>query len=97
MAAPYTLTASQALSLMRKGELKVEDYARSLLSRISQRDAQVKAWAHLDPDYVLEQARLLDQIPADQRGPLHGIAIGVKDVILTKGISRDHHFKKSKN
>lgn len=87
MAAPYILTATQALSLMQKGKLSVEDYARSLLARIEERDDAVRAWAYLDPDFVLEQARKLDQVPPEKRGPLHGIAIGVKDVILTKGSS----------
>lgn len=85
MTEPYRLTASQALALMQKGDLTVEDYAKSLLSRVAARNEVVKAWAHLDPDLVLEQARKLDAIPPEKRGPLHGIAIGVKDVILTKG------------
>jgi Asp-tRNA(Asn)/Glu-tRNA(Gln) amidotransferase A subunit family amidase len=82
----YRLDASQALALMQKGELTVEEYAKSLLARIKERDHLVKAWAYLDPSFVLEQARALDQIPVQRRGPLHGIAIGVKDVVLTKGI-----------
>src|SRR4051794_35239812 len=85
MTEPYRLTATQVLALIKAGELTVEDYAKSLLSRIKQRDQVVKAWAYLDPDFVLAQARKLDQIPLEKRGPLHGIAIGVKDVILTKG------------
>lgn len=85
MTEPYRLTARQALALMQKGNLTVEDYAKSLLARIKARDDVVKAWAYLDPELVLTQARKLDLIPAEQRGPLHGVAIGVKDVILTKG------------
>lgn len=38
-----------------------------------------------DPEFVLSQARDLDQIPNAQRGPLHGVAIGIKDVMNTKG------------
>lgn len=86
MTEPYRLTASQALALMKKGDLTVEDYAKSLLARIKARDDEVKAWVYLDPDFVIEQAKKLDAIPAEERGPLHGIAIGVKDVILTKGL-----------
>lgn len=85
MAEPYRLTATQAIALMRNGDLSVQDYAKSLLSRIKERDHVVKAWAYLDPDFVLAQAKALDQIPPEKRGPLHGVAIGVKDVILTKG------------
>ncbi len=38
----------------------------------------------LDPEFVLSQARALDQTPQEQRQPLHGLAIGVKDVINTQ-------------
>lgn len=88
MTEPYQLTASEALAKLKDGSLTVESYAKSLLSRINARDQVVKAWAYLDPEFVLAQAKQLDQIPPEKRGPLHGIAIGVKDVILTKGWSR---------
>lgn len=86
MTEPYRLTACQALALIQKGDLKVEDYAKSLLARIEERDEVVRAWAYLEPELVLTHVNRLDQIPAAERGPLHGIAVGVKDVILTKGI-----------
>lgn len=38
-----------------------------------------------DPVLVLSQARALDEIPHGQRGPLHGLAIGIKDIMNTKG------------
>jgi len=82
---PYRLTASQALSKFRDGSLTVEAYATSIVSRIQARDATVKAWAYLDPERVLAQAKQLDQIPPEERGPLHGISVAVKDVIYTKG------------
>lgn len=81
----YLLTATEALRRFKEGSLTVESYARALLSRVQQRDEDVRAWAHLDPDYVITQAKLLDQVPAERRGPLHGVVIGVKDVIQTKG------------
>ncbi|OWP02981.1 hypothetical protein B2J93_3561 [Marssonina coronariae] len=84
MSEPYRLTASEALPLLKSGELTVEGYARSLLARIKLHDHVVKAWAFLDPEFVLEQARKLDQVPAGERGPLHGIPVGVKDVIFTR-------------
>jgi Asp-tRNA(Asn)/Glu-tRNA(Gln) amidotransferase A subunit family amidase len=80
------LPESQVLPLLRQGTVTVEEYARSLLSRISQRDAIVHAWAFLDPEYVLSQARKLDQIPPEKRGPLHGIPVAIKDIAHTNGI-----------
>lgn len=83
---PYNLTASQALQKIRADELTIEAYAKSLLQRIKQRDDAVKAWAYLDPEYVIEQAKRLDEVPRDKRGPLHGIPIAIKDVMYTKGV-----------
>ena len=42
-----------------------------------------------DPQLVLSQARVLDRIPQTERGPLHGVAIGIKDVINTTGTIQD--------
>ncbi|ROT38061.1 glutamyl-tRNA amidotransferase subunit A [Sodiomyces alkalinus F11] len=81
---PYRLTATEALANFRSGALTVEQYARSLLSRIAARDPVVKAWAYLSPNLVLAEAKRLDSIPVDQRGPLHGVAVAVKDIIYTR-------------
>lgn len=83
----YRLTATEILTKIEAGEISVEDYASSLLKRIEARDDAVQAWAHIDPSNVLEQAKLLDAIPKSERGPLHGVAVAVKDVIFTKGQS----------
>ncbi|KAJ4361717.1 hypothetical protein N0V95_001610 [Ascochyta clinopodiicola] len=80
----YRLTASQILIKIKCGEVSVEEYATSLLQRIEARNEVVQAWAYLDSAYVMEQARALDTIPPSERGPLHGVAIAVKDVIYTK-------------
>lgn len=85
------MTASEALAKFKDGSLTVKKYAQSLLSRISQRDAAVEAWAYLDPKYVLEQAKKLDELPIEERGPLHGVAVGVKDVFYTKGMFGSSH------
>lgn len=78
------LTSTQVLRLLRENTITVEAYAASLLERIKERDGIVKAWTYLDPAFVLTQARALDKIPQDGRGPLHGLAVGVKDVMNTK-------------
>lgn len=83
---PFRLTATEALQAFDSGNLTVEVYARSLLDRIHKRDEVVRAWEFLDRERVIEQAKALDQLPREQRGPLHGVAIGVKDVIYTKGM-----------
>jgi Asp-tRNA(Asn)/Glu-tRNA(Gln) amidotransferase A subunit family amidase len=81
----YRLTATEASTKIKSGEISVENYARSLLQRIDARDEAVQAWAYLDAEHVIDQAKALDAIPMTERGPLHGVAIAVKDVIYTKG------------
>lgn len=82
---PWSLTASEALVEIRSGNLTVEAYVTSILERLRQRNDAVRAWAYLDEDFILEQAKELDKVPVDKRGPLHGLPIAVKDVIYTKG------------
>ncbi len=81
MIRPNELTATQAVAAMISGELTVEEMARACLARIRERDAAVRGWVHLDPDLILRNARDLDARTV--KGPLHGVPIAVKDVILT--------------
>lgn len=85
MAKLWQLSATEIQAEITKGNLTLEEYTKSLLERIEERDSAVQAWAYLNPEYVLSEARRLDRIPPEKRGPLHGVVIGVKDVILTKG------------
>ncbi|KAI9702195.1 MAG: hypothetical protein M1820_006277 [Bogoriella megaspora] len=86
----WSLTATEVLSLIRQDQLTVEDYAHALLDRIQSRDSVVKAWQYLDTAFVLAQARALDRVPRDQRGQLHGVAIGIKDNIDTKDMPTEY-------
>ncbi|KAI3573316.1 amidase signature domain-containing protein [Fusarium oxysporum f. sp. albedinis] len=81
---PRKFTATVALGKIQAGEMSVQDYAESLLERIKARDEDVKAWVYLDEKRVMQEARLLDEIPTENRGPLHGLPIAMKDVIYTK-------------
>ena len=83
------LTATQALELMRAGRLSVEEMAQACLARIRERDPFVRGWVYLDPDLVLRNARELDKQAA--KGPLHGIPIAVKDVIMTADMPTEHN------
>ncbi|GAA5926550.1 hypothetical protein JCM3775_001048 [Rhodotorula graminis] len=80
----HRLDASSALALIRGNEVTCVEYVEALLARIEQRDPVVKAWAFLDREHALAQARALDALPHNKRGPLHGLPVAVKDVILTK-------------
>lgn len=61
-----------------------EQLVRTLLDRIRMRDGQVQAWETVNESQALATARELDRGPL--RGPLHGLPIGVKDIIDTAGL-----------
>src|SRR5205814_5470769 len=79
------LTATTATELMRRGELKAEDYARALL-RQAERLSDLNAFRTLAPDTVLEAARAADKqrTAASAVGRLHGLPIPVKDSVNTR-------------
>jgi len=75
------LSASEIVRPIAAGETTCEAVVRDCLARIDGREALVHAWASLDPELALRRARELDRAPS--RGPLHGVPIGVKDIIDT--------------
>ena len=76
-----TLSAVEIASRTTSGAVTCEEVARACLARIDAREPIVKAWSFLDRDAVLRQAKALDRGP--DSGPLHGVPVGVKDVIET--------------
>ena len=81
MAAPNYLTASETVALIQAGKLTVTDLALAHLARYEARDDAVRAWAYIDKEHILAEAKRLDEVPKDKRGPLHGVILGVKDMI----------------
>src|ERR1035437_5291015 len=70
---------------MARGAMSVEDYTRACLDRISAVEGEVHAFIHIDSDYAIAQARALDEhrrngLPI---GPLHGVAVAIKDIFDT--------------
>ena len=78
---PHQISATQAAREIAAGRLTSEALVRACLSRVTEREAHVQAWAFLDPDLAIAQARACDR--SARRGPLHGVPVGVKDVIDT--------------
>ena len=83
VADPARLTASEAVRAIAAGELRSETLLQACLDRIRSRDDDVRAWAHLDEELALQMARARDAQETD-RGPLHGITVGIKDIIDTE-------------
>jgi Asp-tRNA(Asn)/Glu-tRNA(Gln) amidotransferase A subunit family amidase len=77
----HQLSAAEAARRIARGELTSEALVKACLERISAREDTVRAWAFLDAGLALEQARALDR--ASPRSLLHGVPVGIKDVIDT--------------
>jgi aspartyl-tRNA(Asn)/glutamyl-tRNA(Gln) amidotransferase subunit A len=78
---PLTITA--AADLIRAGKLSPIELLDICLRRIDRYEPRVKAWVYLDRDRARSDAEKLTTELAEgqNRGPLHGIPIGVKDII----------------
>ena len=81
----YWLSATDAARAVRDGALSAEQLVEACLARIRETEPQVEAWQFLDPEHALAQARALDERhrQGEPAGPLHGVPIGVKDIIDT--------------
>ncbi len=79
---PCDLSAVAARAAIAAGTLSAETLARSCLERIDAREAEVHAWAALDPGLWLKAARAADA--AGCPGPLGGLPLGVKDLAASR-------------
>jgi Asp-tRNA(Asn)/Glu-tRNA(Gln) amidotransferase A subunit family amidase len=75
------LTATETIALVASDQLTVTQVALDHLARYDQRDGEIHAWAYLDRDLILAEAKRLDALPKKERGPLHGVMFGIKDMI----------------
>ena len=79
------ISATELAGKIRNGEITSEELVQACLDRIGEFDAVIGAWEHLDPEYALDQAKRADEHRASglTTGPLHGLPVGVKDIIDT--------------
>jgi aspartyl-tRNA(Asn)/glutamyl-tRNA(Gln) amidotransferase subunit A len=88
MTEPRELTIVQAAERLRRGELSAEALTLSCLARIEAREPRVGAWVCVERKGALRAAQQLDREAREQRwqGPLHGIPVGIKDIIDVAGM-----------
>ncbi len=82
---PIELTAVEAAAAIRDGNLSSEQLVEACIARIDEVDDKVEAWAYLDRDHALKQAKEADLAVAEGKptGPLHGVPVGIKDIFDT--------------
>ena len=71
--------------MIRAGRVTSVELVESCLGRIRETEPQVEAWIYLDPEYALAQAKAADEWRQSGRsiGGLHGVPVGLKDIIDT--------------
>jgi len=70
------------------GEVSATELVAKTLERINTLDPKIKAWIHLAADDAMASAQEADRLRKSGRalGPLHGIPIGVKDIVDVLGM-----------
>ncbi len=89
---PTALSAASAAAAVRSGEISSEALVLACLKRIAEHENKVGAWAHLDPELALAQARAADAAlkAGKETGPLHGVPVGVKDIFDTADLPTEN-------
>ena len=89
------LSLAETAALIARGSISAEAVVQACLKRIAAREPTVRAWAFIDPEHALAQARARDaqarargaqaraRDAGPANGPLHGVPIGVKDIFDT--------------
>jgi Asp-tRNA(Asn)/Glu-tRNA(Gln) amidotransferase A subunit family amidase len=77
--------AAEVARAIREVVVDSEQLVEACLARVAETDADVQAWAFLDPEHARAQARAADEWRRSGRalGPLHGVPVGIKDIIDT--------------
>ncbi len=78
----------EAASAVRRGDATPTALVRTCLERIEHFEPQVHAWVAVDRSGALAAAEQAERERASglDRGPLHGIPIGVKDIVDVQGL-----------
>lgn len=82
------LSAVAAAEEIASGRVSSEELTRACLARIAERENDVRAWAWLSPEQAIAAARARDREP--RRGLLHGVPVGVKDIIDTADMPTEY-------
>ncbi len=91
----HWLSAAQAADAFAARTLSPVELLQALLARIERLDPTLHAFIRLDAEAAMDAARAAEQEIAKGRvrGPLHGVPVGVKDIIDVAGLPTTCHSK----
>lgn len=77
-------TSAEMQELLKNKEVTIADLTAEAFARIDALDGEVGAFLALNKEAATAQAAEMDKVPFEERGPLFGLPIGVKDNIVTE-------------
>ena len=91
----HWMTAGDAARAIAARELSPVELTKALLERIQQLDPQLNVFIRLDVEIAMAAARAAEQeiVAGRPRGPLHGVPVGIKDIIDVAGLPTTCHSK----
>ena len=91
----HWLTAAEATRAFAARTLSPVELLQALLARIGHLDSKLNAFIRLDAEAAMDAARAAErEIAAGHvRGPLHGVPVGIKDIIDVAGLPTTCHSK----
>ena len=86
------LSTIEAAAAIGKGDIRSADLVAACLARVKAREGDIKAWAYLDPDHAMAQAKAADDAQRSGRGvgALNGVPVAIKDIIDTADMPTEH-------
>jgi aspartyl-tRNA(Asn)/glutamyl-tRNA(Gln) amidotransferase subunit A len=82
------MTGAELAAAIASGETSAVEVTRAHLDRIAAVDGRVHAFLHVDSDGALAAAQAVDarRAAGDPLGPLAGVPLALKDVVVTRGL-----------
>src|SRR3954468_17573145 len=95
MSTLHWLSAAEAARAIAARELSPVELMQALLQRIERLDPKLNVFIRLDGDAAIAGARAAEaEIAAGRsRGKLHGVPVGIKDIIDVAGLPTTCHSK----
>ena len=91
----HWLGAAEAAQAIAAKELSPVELTEALLKRIAALDPRLNAFIRLDGEAAMAAARAAEAeaVAGRLRGPLHGVPVGIKDIINVAGLPTTCHSK----
>ena len=89
---PLDLDVLAMRDRLAAGSLRASEVAEAVIARAALLEPEVQAFAWFDEAHLRAEADRLDRLRRTGRpiGPLHGLPVGVKDIIDTRGIPTEN-------